>query len=57
MKYIDLAKDVKNVFIKMNIAQRYPNILETIDDLDKRACKFSSGQLIDLALQKWLERL
>ncbi len=57
MKYIDLAKDVKNVFIKMNIAQRYPNILETIDELDKRACKFSSGQLIDLALQKWLERL
>ncbi|MEG5037749.1 MULTISPECIES: hypothetical protein [unclassified Microcoleus] len=57
MKYIDLAKDVKEVFIKMNIAQRYPNILETIDELDKRACKFSSGQLIDLALQKWLERL
>ncbi|MBE9184318.1 DUF91 domain-containing protein [Microcoleus sp. LEGE 07076] len=57
MKYIDLAKDVKTIFIEMKIAEHYPNILETIDELDKRACKFTSGQLIDLALQKWLERL
>ena len=57
MKYIDLSKDVKDVFIKMKIIARYPEILEIAEYLEKRTCKFTSAQLIDLSMQKWLERL
>ncbi|MEG4274629.1 MULTISPECIES: endonuclease NucS domain-containing protein [unclassified Microcoleus] len=57
MKYIDLSKDVKDVFIKNKIIGRYPEVVEIIEYLEKRTCKFTSDQLIDLSMQKWLERL
>ncbi len=57
MKYIELGKDVKNVFFKWNLADRFPNVGETIDNLNNSICKFSGYQLIDLALEKWLKRL
>ena len=57
MKYIDLSKDVKDVFIKTKIIARYPQVLEIVEYLEKRTCKFTSDQLIDLAMQKWLEKL
>lgn len=57
MKYIELGKDIKNIFLQCNIAARYPNVEETIDNLNNSICKLSADQLIDLALEKWLKRL